>query len=118
MQLSSSGNWPQKPKAKMLNHNSQIQSKLIQSFILCNIRHNTYSSYLAVALNSASIILHTIPTTNSLKSTLLVIHSFLHSGYFYSASSSPLPLLLRGTPDYCTDTVSELTRRSATDNCE
>jgi len=39
----------------------------------------------------------------------LVIHSFIHSRYFYSASSSPL--LLRGTPDYIIDTVSELTRR-------
>src|SRR6218665_2333549 len=33
------------------------------------------------------------------------IHSFIHSGYFYSASSSPLPF--RGAPDYSTDTVSE-----------
>src|SRR6218665_3969012 len=33
------------------------------------------------------------------------IHSFIHSGHFYSASSSPL--LLRGAPDYSTDTVSE-----------
>src|SRR6218665_3509577 len=30
---------------------------------------------------------------------------FIHSGYFYSASSSPL--LLRGAPDYSTNTVSE-----------
>src|SRR6218665_1171907 len=33
------------------------------------------------------------------------IHSFIHSGHFYSAPSSPLPL--RGAPDYRTDTVSE-----------
>ena len=44
------------------------------------------------------------------------IHSFIHSGYFYSASSSPL--LLRGSPNYSTDAVSELTRRSATGNYE
>jgi len=37
--------------------------------------------------------------------------------YFYSASSSS-PLLLRGTPDYSIDTVSELTCRSATGNYE
>ena len=43
-------------------------------------------------------------------------HSFIHSGYFYRASSNPL--LLRGTPDYSIDTVSELTCRSATGNCE
>src|SRR6218665_2702831 len=30
---------------------------------------------------------------------------FIYSGHFYSAPSSPL--LLRGTPDYSTDTVSE-----------
>ena len=34
-----------------------------------------------------------------------LIHSFIHSGHFYSAPSSPLPL--RGAPDYNTDTVSE-----------
>jgi len=33
------------------------------------------------------------------------IHSFIHSGHFFSAPSSPL--LLRGAPDYSTDTVSE-----------
>src|SRR6218665_2614895 len=32
-------------------------------------------------------------------------HSFIHSGHFYSTPSSPL--LLRGAPDYSTDTVSE-----------
>ena len=32
----------------------------------------------------------------------LFIHPFIHSGYFYSASSSPL--LLRGTHDYSNDT--------------
>ena len=33
------------------------------------------------------------------------IHSFIHSGHFYSAPSSLQ--LLRGAPDYSTDTVSE-----------
>jgi len=37
--------------------------------------------------------------------THLFIHSFIHSGHFYSAFSSPL--LLRGAPDYSTDTVLE-----------
>src|SRR6218665_263801 len=32
------------------------------------------------------------------------IYSFIHSGHFYSAPSSPL--LLRGAPDHSTDTVS------------
>jgi len=40
----------------------------------------------------------------------------IHSRYFYSTSSSPL--LLRGTPDCSIDTVSELTRCSATINHE
>ena len=40
--------------------------------------------------------------------------SFIHSGYFYSASSSPL--VLRGTPDYGIGTVLEFTHRNATDN--
>src|SRR6218665_550265 len=31
------------------------------------------------------------------------LRSFIHSGYFYSASSSPL--LLRGTPNHSIDTV-------------
>src|SRR6218665_2316523 len=35
----------------------------------------------------------------------LHIHSFIHSGHFYSTPSSPL--LLRGAPDYSTDIVSE-----------
>src|SRR6218665_2401785 len=35
-----------------------------------------------------------------------LIHPFIHFGHFYSVPSSPL--LLRGAPDYSTDTVSEL----------
>jgi len=46
-----------------------------------------------------SYILQRVKDRNVLK---LVIHSFSH---FYSAPSSPL--LLRGTPEYSTDTVSE-----------
>ena len=37
--------------------------------------------------------------------TSIINDSFIHSGHFYSAPSSPL--LLGGTPDYTTDTVSE-----------
>ena len=46
----------------------------------------------------------------------IFIYSFRIFLIFYSASSSPL--LLRGTPNYSIDTVSKLTRRSATGNCE
>src|SRR6218665_1349128 len=35
----------------------------------------------------------------------MLVHSFIHSGHFYSAPSSSL--LLIGAPDYSTDTVSE-----------
>ena len=45
-----------------------------------------------------------------------LIHSFIHSGYSYRVSSSPL--LLRGTSDYSIDTVLEFTRLSTTGNCE
>ena len=34
---------------------------------------------------------------------VMLCHSFIHSGYFCSTSSSPL--LLRGAPDYSIDTV-------------
>src|SRR6218665_1251258 len=40
------------------------------------------------------------------------VHSFIHSGHFYSAPSSPL--LLRGAPDYSMDTVSEIHAGQAT----
>jgi len=43
-------------------------------------------------------------------------HSFFPDINFYSASSNPL--LLRGTPDYSIDAVSELTCESATGKCE
>ena len=47
----------------------------------------------------------------------MVVVSFIHSGYFYSASSSPL--LLGGAPDYSTDTVSELACwRATVGKCE
>src|SRR6218665_3852986 len=36
---------------------------------------------------------------------------FIHSGHFYSAPSSPL--LLRGAPDYSTETVSEFHAENA-----
>src|SRR6218665_1039051 len=36
---------------------------------------------------------------------IIPLSSFIHSGHFYSAPSSPL--LLRGAPDYSADTVSE-----------
>jgi len=42
---------------------------------------------------------------NFVKGIENLISFIFHSGYFYSASSSPL--LLRGAPDYSTDTLSE-----------
>ena len=48
----------------------------------------------------------------------VILDMHIHFLYFYSASSSPL--LLRGVPDYSIDrpTVSQVTRRIATGNCE
>jgi len=51
-----------------------------------------------------------------LKTILKQFNSFITSRHFCSTSSSPL--LLRDAPDYSIDTVSELTHRSGTGNCE
>ena len=48
-------------------------------------------------------ILLRVSYVNVICSQVQFIHSFIHSGHFYSAPSSPL--LLRGAPDY--STVSE-----------
>src|SRR6218665_2976600 len=81
-------------------------------------RYNVYfSNKLIACLNRNSISsslsslssLHCLATlSRNLKGTIRkfqLIDSFIHSGHFYSAPSSPL--LYRGTPDYSTDTVSE-----------
>ena len=57
-----------------------------------------------------------VKTLNKAFWLLWQFNSLIHSRYFHSASSSPL--LLRGAPYYSTDTASEITRRSATGNCE
>jgi len=50
----------------------------------------------------------------NIKSLLVtVLHSFIHSGHFYSASSSPLLLSQRRSRLCSIDTVSKLTRRGA-----
>src|SRR6218665_3401990 len=69
-----------------------IISLIKQSYISCPKHRNRTPD---VELKSQ----HDIKTT--------FIHSFIsfHSGHFYSAPSSPL--LLKGAPDYSTDTVSE-----------
>ena len=41
---------------------------------------------------------------NLMNFNLIYFITFIHYGHFYSATSSPL---LRGAPDYSTDTVSE-----------
>ena len=43
-------------------------------------------------------------------------YSFIHSGHFYSAPSSPL--LLGGAPDYSTDTVSEFHAEAHEVSCQ
>jgi len=47
---------------------------------------------------------------------ITVLDSFIHFGYFYSASSSPPGLKI--ALDYSINTVSKLKRQSATGNCE
>src|SRR6218665_4034953 len=75
------------------------------------------SSHLIInSLHSLSILLRSqfkifsLMRNSSLLSYIALPHSFIHSfihsfGHFYSAPSSPQ--LLRGAPDYSTDTVSE-----------
>src|SRR6218665_4093815 len=58
--------------------------------------HISLSLFLYLSPSGWSPLAPTIPS---------FIHSFIHSGHFYSAPSSPLPL--RGAPDYSTDTVLE-----------
>src|SRR6218665_1900179 len=59
-----------------------------------------------VSLHTVVMLLSHLYELVSTKLLQLYIHSFIHSfRHFYSASSSPL--LLRGAPDYSTDTVSE-----------
>src|SRR6218665_520470 len=54
---------------------------------------------------NSNIHLYIYPCITACIYIYIFIHSFIHSGHFYSAPSSPL--LLRGAPDYSTDTVSE-----------
>jgi len=54
--------------------------------------------------------------TTAVITRVILSLSFIHSGYLYSASSSAL--IHRGAPDYIIDTVSELTRRTATGICK
>src|SRR6218665_3424060 len=49
--------------------------------------------------------IRSVPRSLTSKAARTLMHSFIHSGHFYSAPSSPLPL--RGAPDYSTDTASE-----------
>src|SRR6218665_2601140 len=61
---------------------------------------------------SLQFLLPTLPFSFTLSSLFLSINSFIHS-FILAISiaplppSSPLPLRLRGAPDYSTDTVSE-----------
>ena len=72
-----------------------------------HLKYNTarrLKNYLQSRQSNISILLHSY------------YNPFIHSRYFYIASSSRL--LFRGIPDYSIDTVTELTRQSATGNCK
>jgi len=89
-----------------INHSSVRVSRGSQKQLWLN-----NSFFTVVAGNVRSNVFQLKP-----KTVLIIFHSIIHSGYFYRVSSSLLPL--RGAPDYSIDTVLELTRWSATGNCE
>src|SRR6218665_1567004 len=68
-----------------------VDPPLVTISAIQQTHQNITSCYLSAAL--------------SLQTENTALHSFIHSGHFYSAPSSPL--LLRGAPDYRTNTVSE-----------
>ena len=86
---------------------------LTSEFSIANC--SRHRQYLIIKISIAVVVLIILSWTLYCKKGLLirffqdcvpvVLHSFIHSGHFYSAPSSPL--LLRGSPDYSTDTVSE-----------
>src|SRR6218665_712897 len=71
--------------------------------------HNYLTQNLKHYSSAMPILIHPLPhasLTSELQTPSTIdVHSFIHSGHFYSAPSSPL--LLRGAPGYSTDTVSE-----------
>src|SRR6218665_4188992 len=71
------------------------------------MRHHVQSCIKPMSLRSSCINSISLWSSSITPHIFMVIsfHSF-HSGHFYSAPSSPL--LLRGAPDYSTDTVSEV----------
>ena len=83
-------------KVKMFHHHSN------QTYMFhtkrCNLKINTYMKWKKQFpyLISKAVLPNFLQPRHT---------SFIHSGHFYSAPSSPL--LPRGAPDYSTDTVSE-----------
>src|SRR6218665_1118567 len=110
---------PRGPCANMLStalqeaHNALISSSL-QSLKCCNSW--TKIPQLTQILSSQPIITYHYYEIFTLAKYPCTTHIFIHFGYFYNASSSPI--LLRDAPDYSIATVSELTRRSTTGKCE
>src|SRR6218665_843886 len=77
-------------------------------YIIYSFSTSPHSCYRTTMLNTK--VLNFTVSKEKLKNYVRTLsyfhHSFIHSfGHFYSAHSSPL--LLRGAPDYSTDTVSE-----------
>src|SRR6218665_948092 len=81
-----------------------VRSNGLISNLVCVLGHLSILSFGWVASRAVSMYMYIHGIV------YICIHSFVHSGYFYSASSSPL--LLRGAPDY------SITQRSTTGNCE
>jgi len=81
---------------------------------------NASNAYQAIinAINSAlNASLEAIRVAEEASSLVSTFDAPFHS-FILDISIASLPLLLRGTPDYCIGTVSELTRQSTTGNYE
>src|SRR6218665_3573140 len=84
----------------MVHNQLQIARQVLKSYTKCVGRQETSAGH------HASEQKHKLSNNiNRNGGSSHLCCSFIHSGHFYSAPSSPL--LLRGAPDYSTDTVWE-----------
>src|SRR6218665_84490 len=105
----------------IVNRDLSSSTSFNTSFDMCSVqlifsilRHTFISKASNLVMSSFLIVLISAQYTVTLQISVFTIlflrhlhssHSFIHSGHFYSAPSSPL--LLRRAPDYSPDTVSE-----------
>jgi len=94
--------------AEMLSNSARTVERVDPVLLFCN---DLYVRAINLGTSLCDCLANNGPT-----SIYMSFYSFINSGYFSSASSRAL--LLRGAPNYIFDTLSELTRRCATGNCE